>query len=417
MWLATPSAADLYLEGLSPMNVARFTSLIAGLTAAAMIAAACTSSSSDEESSPTSTDDTSLTPSPTEAGERVIPGTGEWPTDWSKRSIDLDELRVGLPGRTDMRDGIRPIDDPTFDSVEEASEWITDREPVIAVKVNDIARAYPLGILISHEIVNDQFGETPVAVTYCPLCNSAVGFDRRVDGQTLRFGVSGLLRNSDLVMWDDATTSLWQQITGEAIVGEFTGTKLDFIPAPIISFGDFAASYPDGEVLSSEGSPGRNPYVSYDSSSRPFLFEGSIDDRFPAMERVVGVVVNGETKAFPFSVLREERAVNDDFAGEPIVVMWGAPDTASALDTLMIAEGAAIGTGIAYERTVNGRVLTFEHVDGDTFHDVETGTTWDLLGHGLDGPLAGERLTPLVQTNEFWFAWAAFNSGAPVHSS
>lgn len=385
----------------------------------AIVAAACSSGDDESGAGDGESPASSGTPAPdsTEESDPNIPGTSGWETDWSMRSIDLDELRVGLPGRSDMRDGIRPIDEPVFDTVTEASEWITDSEPVILVEVNGIARAYPLGLLISHEIVNDEFGDTPVAVTYCPLCNSAVGFEREVDGEVLRFGVSGLLRNSDLVMWDGATTSLWQQITGEAIVGEFTGTRLTMIPTPIVSFGDFAETHPDGEVLSRDasfGSYGRNPYVSYDSSTRPFLFEGEVDDRYPAMERVVGVVVDGETKGFPFSALQERVVINDELAGVPIAAMWGAGDTVSALDAPVIAESQRVGTGIAYERTVGDQVLTFEAAGEDLFRDTETGTTWDLLGNAVDGPLAGERLTPAVQTNEFWFAWAAFNSDSKV---
>ncbi len=287
------------------------------------------------------------------------------------------------------------------------------------LELNGETRAYPLRILTWHEIVNDQVGGTPVAVTYCPLCNSAVGFDRRVDGQTLRFGVSGLLRNSDLVMWDRETESLWQQITGEAIVGELTGTQLQLIPTPIVSWGDFRESFPDGEVLSRDTGLGRaygtNPYDGYDSSSSPFLFDGELDDRYPAMERVVGVTAGAANKAYPFSVLERERAVNDAVGGEPITVFWGAADTASALDNASIPGGRAVGVGVAYLRTVNGRVLTFEAAGEDAFRDIETGSTWDLLGAAADGPLKGSRLRSAVHTNHLWFAWAAFNSGSPVY--
>ncbi len=382
----------------------------------AILVGAC-STSGEEDAGGDPSDDGSP-PTPTGIGERVIPGTSDWPTDWSNRSIDLDELLVGLPGRVDSRDGIRPIDNPVFETVEGASGWLVDREPILLLELDGRARAYPLQILISHEIVNDEFGGTPIAITYCPLCNSAVGFDRRVDGQTLRFGVSGLLRKSDLVMWDDATTSLWQQITGEAIVGVHTGTQLDLIPTPIVSFGDFAAQYPDGEVLSQETgfglAYGRNPYAFYDNSSAPFLFDGELDDRFPAMERVVAVTVGDARKAYPFSVIEETRVVNDEVGDVPVVVMWGADDTASALSASTIAAGDAIGTGIAFDRTVDGQVLTFSSVGVDLFEDQETGTKWGLLGNAIDGPLAGEELVPLIQTNEFWFAWAAFNDGSPV---
>jgi len=348
----------------------------------------------------------------------LIPGTTDWPTDWSNSSIDLDELLVGLPGRVDSRDGIRPIDNPVFETVADASDWLIDREPIIMLKVDGQARAYPLQILISHEIVNDEFNGVPVAITYCPLCNSAVGFDRRVDGKTLRFGVSGLLRNSDLVMWDDDTTSLWQQISGEGIVGVHNGVQLDLIPTPIVRFGDFAEQYPDGEVLSQDTgfgfAYGRNPYAFYDTSTSPFLFDGELDDRYPPMERVVGVTVDDVNKAYPFSVIQEARVVNDQVGDVPVVVMWGADDTASALSASTIAAGDAIGTGIGFDRTVNGQVLTFTSVGVDVFEDQETGTTWDLLGKSINGPLAGEALVPLIQTNEFWFAWAAFNVGSPV---
>lgn len=343
----------------------------------------------------------------------------DWPTDWSKRSIDLNELLVGIRGVSDSRDAIPPIDDPRFESVAEADEWLEDREPVALLELNGEARAYPLRILTWHEIVNDVVAGTPVAVTFCPLCNSAVGFDRTVDGRVLRFGVSGLLRKSDLVMWDDATVSLWQQITGEAIVGEMTGTQLELIPTPLISWGQFKQRFAEGLVLSRDTGFARqygvNPYQGYDSSAQPFLFTEEGDDRFPAMERVVGVTINGANKAYPFGVLADEIVVNDEVGGQPIVVFWGAADTASALDNPTISEGRAVGVGVAYMRTVGDRVLAFESAGEDLFADLETGTTWDLLANAIDGPLAGEKLRPAVHTNHFWFAWAAFNEGAPVH--
>lgn len=394
----------------------RFSSAAAALIA--VIAVACGSSEQlIDDSGP---GEPSVTPTPDATEEFSVPlVAGDWPTDWSKRSIDLNELLVGIRGVSDSRDAIPPIDDPRFESVAEADEWLEDREPVALLELNGEARAYPLRILTWHEIVNDVVAGTPVAVTFCPLCNSAVGFDRTVDGRVLRFGVSGLLRKSDLVMWDDATVSLWQQITGEAIVGEMTGTQLELIPTPLISWGQFKQRFPEGLVLSRDTGFARqygvNPYQGYDSTAQPFLFTEEVDDRFPAMERVVGVTINGANKAYPFSVLADEMVVNDELGGQPIVVFWGAADTASALDNPTISEGRAVGVGVAYMRTVGDRALTFESAGEDLFADVETGTTWDLLGNAIDGPLAGEKLRPAVHTNHFWFAWAAFNEGAPVH--
>ncbi|MEX0771231.1 MAG: DUF3179 domain-containing (seleno)protein [Balneolaceae bacterium] len=147
-----------------------------------------------------------------------------WDTDLGNRSIDLDELHSGGPGK----DGIPSIDRPVYISQEKAREWMADREPVIAVNLNGIGRAYPLQILMWHEIVNTRFDDLPVSVTFCPLCYSALVFDRRIEGEVLEFGVSGFLRHSDLVMFDRSTESLWQQITGEAIVGTYTAEILIF---------------------------------------------------------------------------------------------------------------------------------------------------------------------------------------------
>jgi hypothetical protein len=221
-------------------------------------------------------------------------------------------------------------------------------------------------------------------------------------------------------MWDRQTESLWQQITGEAIVGELTGTKLELIPVSVISWADFATGFPDGRVLSRETgfqrAYGSNPYVGYDSSSRPFLFSDALDERYPAMERVVSVGAAGRRKAYPFSVISRERAVNDSLGGVPILVLWGSANTASAVDSAQIADGRAIGAGLAYLRTLDGRTLTFDLLEGDLFKDREIGTTWDFLGNATEGLQAGRQLTPAVHTNEFWFAWAAFNQGAPVYT-
>ena len=336
--------------------------------------------------------------------------TAPWPTEWSINSIDLGELLVGLP-MIDPRDGIPPIDHPVFESVADASLWLDDRVPGTLVLLGGEARFYPLGILHRHEIVNDVVAGVPVAVTYCPLCNTALAFDRRVDGHVLRFGVSGLLRNSDLVMWDDRTVSLWQQVTGEAIVGTATGTLLAPVPTAIVSFGEFAASYPEGVSLSRESGVGvpyvSNPYEGYSTRSAPYPFyTGEVDPRYRALERVVGVTEGGGATAYPFPVISEAGAVNDSVGGVPIVVFWGG-DTADALDTRNLSEGRSIGTGLAFRRTVDGQELTFAK-EGDMFRDLETSSLWTLLGESVSGPLTGKRLEFAVHRNEFWFVWGAF---------
>lgn len=343
--------------------------------------------------------------------------SADWATDWSTRTIDLDELRIGIQV-IPIRDRIRPIDDPEFAPAAEAG-W-SDPEPGLLLVVGETARFYPLAMLIVHEIVNDEIEGRPVLVTYCPLCNSALVFDPVVDGQHLRFGTSGLLRHSDLVMWDDASESLWQQIGGEGLVGGYAGHRLDVIPSAIVSWGDFKTGYPDGVVLAPPGRPassyGRNPYVRYTSRTAPIpgFFDSTIlDDRYPALERTVGVTANGHNKAYPFSVVQANGAVNDTVAGVPVVVLW-SPGTADALDSPVTAGGADVGAALAFDRRVGGEALEFIPTGGGRFTDDQTGSTWNVLGQAVEGELAGTRLDPVVHTNEFWFAWAAFHPNGEV---
>jgi hypothetical protein len=187
--------------------------------------------------------------------------------------------------------------------------------------------------LIWHEIANDEIAGVPIAITFCPLCNSSIVFDRRVDGEILEFGVSGVLRNSDMVMYDRQTESWWQQFTGEGIVGVYTGTVLDIIPSQVIGFGQFAERYPDGLVMSRDTgyarSYGINPYTDYDQTSRPFLFDGEVDPRLPATERVLAGEIDDVAIAYPFSILAEQIVINDVIGETPVVVFW-QPGVASS---------------------------------------------------------------------------------------
>ncbi len=341
----------------------------------------------------------------------------DWATDWSTRTIGLDELRIGIQA-VPIRDRIPPIDSPEFSPAAEGG-W-ADPEPGLLLVVGETARFYPLAMLIVHEIVNDEIEGRPVLVTYCPLCNSALVFDPVVDGRRLRFGTSGLLRHSDLVMWDDATESLWQQIGGEGLVGAYAGHRLDVVPSAIVSWRNFKAGYPEGVVLAPPGRPassyGRNPYVQYTSRSAPIpgFFDSTIlDDRYPALERTVGVTVRGRYKAYPFSAVQAVGAVNDTVAGVPVVVLW-APGTADALDSSSTAGGADVGAALAFDRRVEGEPLEFAPAGDGRFTDDRTGSMWNVLGQAVGGELAGSRLEPVVHTNEFWFAWSAFHPDGEV---
>lgn len=353
--------------------------------------------------------------------ERLRRVTSSWNTNWNMHIVAYDEILSGGP----PRDGIPSIDNPKFISTDEAAQWLADNEPVISLEINGDTRAYPLQILTWHEIVNDTVGDVPVMVTFCPLCNAAIVFDRTLNGEVYEFGTSGLLRNSDLVMYDRTTESLWQQLTGEAIVGDLVGQRLTFLPASIVGFADFRSAYPDGVVLSRDTgfgrAYGRNPYAGYDRIGQtPFLFDGELDDRLVAMSRVVTVSLedpSGETVdvAYPLGVLANVGVINDAQAGRDIVV-FHAIGTSSALDTATIAEGADVGATGVFDAVLDGQRLNFRR-DGDKIVDEETGSSWNVLGQAIDGPLAGKSLTPIVHGDHFWFAWAAFKPDTIIYQA
>ncbi len=347
--------------------------------------------------------------------DRLVFATDAWNTDWERRTIDTNELLSGGP----PRDGIPSIDNPQFDSQEKAALWLAPNEPVIALEINGDARAYPLQILTWHEIVNDTVGDVPVIVTFCPLCNSALVFDRRFEDQVFEFGTSGLLRNSDLVMYDRTTETLWQQFTGEGIVGELAGAQIEFLPSQLVSFNDFQKAFPAGVVLSQNTgfnrAYGRNPYAGYDTIDQPFLFDGELDGRLPAMARVVTISLDdaGVDIAYPLEILAELGVINDAQEGQDLAV-FHQPGTSTALGAELIAIGADVGATGVFDPNLDGQKLTFNK-EGDNIVDAETGSTWNVLGQAVDGPLAGTSLTPVVHGDHFWFSWAAFRPDTIIY--
>lgn len=263
-------------------------------------------------------------------------------TDFARHSIDLDEVFSGGP----PRDGIPPIDEPRTVSVDEASEYLSDVDPVLGLVIDDKARAYPLRVLIWHEIANDTLAGVPIAVTYCPLCNTAIVFRRQVGSRVLDFGTTGRLRNSDLLMYDRQTETWWQQFLGEAIIGELTGTLLDMIPARLESFADFRARAPDGTVLVGDQTRpyGSTPYDGYDSMPRPFLYGGPLPEGIPALARVVRIA----DEAWSLDLVRREGEI---LTGD-MRLRW-SPGQASAVDTRDISTGKDVGSVIV-QRLADG---------------------------------------------------------------
>lgn len=342
----------------------------------------------------------------------------DWKTDTTKANVPLDEFTALM-----KPDGIPPIDDPKFMSIEKAKEVFFEHEPVIAIEADGEAKAYPLSILMFHEIVNDKVGDEYLAITYCPLCNAAMVFDRKneIKGEEviMDFGVSGMLRNSDMVMYDRQTESWWQQFIGEALVGELTGMSLDIYPSMLISLEKFAESYPNGVVLSTDTGDdfeyGKNPYVNYDNieNKQPRFFKGEVDERLPAMERIINIRANGEHKIYPISIIQKEEVINDRFHDQFVVFFYDHGMT-SVLDENDIKKSKKIGSVTVFEPIVNDKKLTFKKKKGE-FIDKETESTWDITGKCIEGELKGESLYPIIHGNHFAFAWFAFQPECEIY--
>ena len=287
-----------------------------------------------------------------------------WPrTDFSRHSVDLSQILSGGP----PKDGIPSIDQPKF--IPAAKSGLPGNEPVIALAVNGVARAYPLRIMTWHEIVNDEIGGVPVIVTYCPLCNTAIVYDRRIPGMkgAPTFGTSGMLYNSNLIMYDRASESWWQQFTGTGIVGRFTGVHLKPLPARLESFASFKKRFPKGAVLvpnNPNARPyGRNPYAGYDTAAKPFLYRGDLPKGIPAMAYVVVV---GDT-AYDLNLIRSRKTLTDG-----AVRLRYEGDHASALDASTISRARPIAGVSVQEKGKDGR-----------WHDVPYDVTFAFVFHAF----------------------------------
>ncbi|MAF13275.1 MAG: hypothetical protein CMI53_00070 [Parcubacteria group bacterium] len=260
-------------------------------------------------------------------------------TDGVKHSIPLDKIVGGGP----PKDGIPSIDNPKFTTVSEASDEFADEDPGIAVSLNGIDRFYPFQILVWHEIVNDTFDDQRVLVTYCPLCLSGIVFDPVVNGQRVEFGTSGKLWNSNLVMYDRKTDSLWSQILGEAVVGELTGTQLKILESDQMRFGEWKRLNPNGQVLSKDTGAtrfyGRDPYGDYYTSPGVFFNVDNRDDRLPEKAFVLGIVIGEEAKAYLPEAVKKVGTLEDKFAGKTIIAEYK-----SDIDTVQLFEKRSDGT-------------------------------------------------------------------------
>lgn len=352
---------------------------------------------------------------------RNIPYT--WKTDTLKRTVPLPEFTVAVP-----KGAFPVLSTPKFVGAQQGLQVYFKHEPVIALTINGQTKAYPLNVLTVHEIANDTLGGTPILVTFCPLCNASVVYDRRLQHQgrerLLAFEVSGMLRHSDMVMFDRQTETWWQQLTGEALVGELAGAELAVIPSLVISVEEFFQRHPKGQILSretgiagGEGRYGLNPYTGYDVANGlpydAFFDQDNLDRRLPPMERVVDVESKGKRKVYPFSAISRKGVINDTFNGKHLVIFYKS-GTVSVLDEKEIKKSRNIGSATLFNAVLEGRKLTFQK-KGEHFKDKETGSTWDITGFGLDGPLKGKQLRVEPHSNHFAFAWLAFYPDTEIY--
>ena len=327
------------------------------------------------------------------------------------RFVPLSEISDEL--QTDLRDAIPPVDLPVYGGAD-ALPWLDDDDLVLGYESGDEAFAYPINVLNFPEIVNDTIGGVPVLITYCPLCVSGVVFSREVDGQTLTFGNTSALYQSDLVMYDHQTGSYWFQVAGEAVVGTLTGSRLKPLPSATMPWARWKALHPDTLLITGveggletffAGSAYGNGFGSgYQDriNNEQFVFpvdEEKLDGRLSAGEIVLTVETGGAITAFPLGEIGDG-AVNAEVGGEAVVVFTNSGGLSVA----------------AFSRMLDGQTLTFDFQGDGRFTDRETGSTWDFAGRAGDGPLAGSRLDRVSTRRSFWFAVAISFPGVEIYS-
>ncbi len=338
-------------------------------------------------------------------------------TDFSKYSIPFNEIMsTGLP-----KGAIPAIDRPRFVSIRNARKWVRDNEPVIVVVVKNEARAYPLQIMVFHQIVNDKIKGEPLLISFCPLCNNSTVYERKVDSKVLSFNTTGLLRNSGLIMYDKQTETWWQQFTGDGLVGHYANKQLkNKYPTYIISFKKFKAHYPKGKVLSRDTGYqrqyGLNPFTGYDAiDNSPLPLKGNTDPRLPPMERVLNVNINGNYKLYTYQTISKNPVINDSF-NDTAIVVFSKSGYASPLDKQEIIQSKTVPVAAAFNRYLNNMTLTFTFKD-QHFVDDQTGSQWNIFGHAIHGKLKGAQLQRVDIGSHFAFASLAFRPNAKIYNS
>jgi len=317
-------------------------------------------------------------------------------TNGIKHIVPLDKIKSGGP----PKDGIPSIDNPKFVSAQEAT-FVSNDDLVIGLRLNSETKAYPLLIMVWHEIVNDKLGDASVAVTYCPLCFTNQVFERKINGIETEFGTSGKLYNSNLVMYDRNTDSQWSQALGKAITGDLTGYELKRIPFDVVRWSDWKSLYPDTLVLSTDTGHARpygsDPYGDYYTDSRVIFPVENSDDRLHPKEIILGFDDHNTHKAYKLADLESNKIINDQIDDKEILLVSLFPSMARAFD-----------------RTADDQVLEFEFSNNKII-DRQTGTEWNVDGLAVSGPLQGKQLSRVAFNPGFWFEWVAFHPDTEIY--
>ncbi|MBL7811068.1 MAG: DUF3179 domain-containing protein [Bacteroidetes bacterium] len=349
-----------------------------------------------------------------------------WRTDTTKKMEELSELTMAT-----QKDQLHTLDYPKFIHRKDKAFHFYEHEPVIAIQFGGRAKAYPLSLLTLFELSNDTLGGKHLMITFCPMCNAAIVYNREVkvkgkaEKQLLHFGVSGLLQHNDMVMYDKQTESWWEQMMGSAIVGELTGTNLEMMPAWLISVKEYYERFPDGEILSPENMPllvdkkHHRPFhhLNHDTKTMDtaFYIPEKVDPRLPPLERVLDIHSADHTTIYPFTELAHQPVINEVLDNMHYSIFYHG-ETVSVLDEDKLSRSRHIGTAVAYRTDIAGVNYTF-HKSGHWFKDDQTGSLWDITGFCREGSMKGKQLYLLPQSNHFAFAYLAFFPDCMIYSS
>ncbi|MBI2140837.1 DUF3179 domain-containing protein [Candidatus Woesearchaeota archaeon] len=312
-------------------------------------------------------------------------------TNGVKHTIPLDEIVEVLP-----QDRIPAIDSPKFITAPEAENWLNNDEIVLGLYLDGEARAYPEQIMTWHEIVNDEVRGKPLAITFCPLCDTGIAFERRINGETVTFGTSGKLYNNNLLMYDRKTKTLWNQLTGKGAVGELAGQKLAVVPIETTTWARWKKLYPETKVLSRDTGHARpygtDPYGGYKDSEGTLFPVAVKDERLFAKARIQGIELNGKYKAYNEESILTVGLLNDNFEGRELLVI-ADPETAAVK---------------LFDRSIGTKVMRFNLSSGKLLD--QTGGEWQVSGSSLkavSGELKNAEIQQLPSIGAFWFSWAA----------